>query len=182
MPPDTDELRGVLERSRRRVVHVFAGALILHVTVSIVVIATTSSGLASEIEWCVVAGAIIGAAGLLWHHARVRAIEHLIAGIARGESLYRCEVTHWWINYVIPIGYRVDMVAVDAANARRPLSFGFWRRQQAEQLVSLLQANLVAGPLPPIQLTLWRPSVRGDETKLPIATARVRSDDARSSN
>jgi hypothetical protein len=177
---DPSELRTVLERSRMRVVHVFVGAAAIHVAVASAVIATASSGLTSEIEWCVVAGAVVASAGWLWHRARVRAIEQLISAIARGSSLYRCVVTHLWGYRVIPLGYQVEMVAVDAAKARTPLVFGFWRRQDAEQLVALLRAHLVAGPLPPIELTLWRPAGRGDGAKLPTATARVRSDDARS--
>lgn len=172
MPSDSAELHRVLERSRRRIVHVFAAAAIVHLAVAAVVVANASSGRASEVAWCAAAGAMLGGAGWLWYRARVRAIAHLIAAVGGGASLYRCEMTHWWISHVIPIGYRVDMVAVDAANARDYLAFGFWRQRDAEQLLALVGAHMVAGPLPPIEVALWRPAGRGDG--LPPAKARAK--------
>jgi hypothetical protein len=164
----------VLERSRKRVVHVVVAAAIVHVAVSTILLATASSQLAPELAWCVAVAVVLGAVGALWYRARIRAIARLLAAVEAGAKLYRCEVTHVVGYHVIPLGYHVDLVAVDAANTRTAFAFGFWGRPDAERLHALLQPYAVAGPLPPFQITMWRPGGRG----LPVAKARPRSDDA----
>jgi hypothetical protein len=179
VPVDLVELRAILERSRKRVIHIFAGATIALFPVELVGIVAAPSGFVAAVAWSVVASAVVIVVGWLWHRARARAIERLLAAIARGASLYRCEVTQWWFHRVIPIGYGVEMYAVDATKAREHLAFGFWWRRDVDRLMALVQDHVVAGPLPPIEVTLWRPAARGEGKALPVAKARVRSDDAR---
>lgn len=170
MPVDLDELRDVLERARSRVVGIIAGVGVAVLGTDLV---AASAGVdAGALVWFGVSGLVVGAVAWLWYRARARAIAQLVLAVERGAALYGCEVTRVLLNYVIPCGYEVQMWAVDAAKTREHLAFGFWRRRDAERLVALVQPHRVAGPLPPIEVTLWRPSGRRDGTALPTATAR----------
>lgn len=177
MPGDLDELRTVLHLARNRTVNIIAGAAIVVFACNLAAAALSPS--TSSIAWFLVSTVIVGVIGCLWYRARVRAFERIVSAVENGASLYGCEVTRVLLNYVVPCGYEVEMWVVDAAQAREHVVLGFWRRRDAERLVSLVQAHLVAGPLPPIEVTLWRPAGRGDKATLPRAKARVRSDDAR---
>src|ERR1041384_639960 len=60
VPVDLVELRSVLEHSRKRVIHIFAGATIALFPFEFVGIAVAPSGLVGAVAWAVVARAGVG--------------------------------------------------------------------------------------------------------------------------
>jgi hypothetical protein len=171
------DVRTALRPSQARIVHVVVAFGLLVLCFELMGIVAGAAGSRQAIEWFTALCVGTTAGGWLWRRHRARQIDRLVAAVRNKESLYRCSLTRMvlvsWAG--IPLGYEVDMYAVDAANMRDHLAFGFWRKRQAELLLSLLRDRMAEGPPPPIELALWRPAGRG--SALPRAQARTSDGD-----